>query len=110
MAGMSLAGLFAGDTVTSPFHLLKPSSSFMTHPSAWCREEKCATHQKQNRGSHMGERDSPKTDPLRTESEAGMCTGTPREPGQEPFQSTEIQGPEQPLSITQDAHGKLMFT
>ena len=44
------------------------------------------------------------------QSEAGVCKRTPRESGQEPFQSTGIQGPEQPLSVTQDMHRKLTFT
>lgn len=44
------------------------------------------------------------------QSEAGVCKRTPRESGQQPFQSTGIQGPEQPLPVAQDMHRKLMFT
>ena len=69
----------------------------------------CHTSEAEQKQPYGGERDSPKADPLRTEREAAMCTRTPRESGQEPFQSTEIQGPEQPLSITQDTPRKLMF-
>lgn len=69
----------------------------------------CHTSEAEQRQPYGGERQS-KTDPLRAESEAGMRTRTPRESSQEPFQSTETQGPEQPLSMTQDAHGELTFT
>lgn len=109
-ARMSLAGLFAVGTVTSPFHLLKPSASFITRPSAWSREEKCVAHQRQSRGSpYGGERQSKsRSAQSRVKRECGrghtqgVWAGTASEHGD--------PGPEQPLSVTQDTHRKLMFT
>ena len=106
---MSLAGLFAAGTVTSPFHLLKPSASLITHPSAWRREEKCVAHQAEQRQPIWG-RETVRKQICSEQSEAGVCKKTPSESGQELFQSTGIQGPERPLSVTQDMHRKLMFT
>lgn len=80
------------------FHLFKPSCSFITHPSAWCREEKCVTHQKQNRGSHMGERETVRKQILSEQrGKQQHAPGPPGSPGRNHFRVRRSRGQSNPF-------------
>lgn len=105
--GISLAGLFRG-YCDFLFHLLNLHAVYNTPICPVSGGEMCHTS-RSRQASHGGERETVESlNPLRTEREAATCAGL-GSPGRN-ISGTEIQGPEQPLSITQDTPRKLMFT
>lgn len=124
--GMSLIyfGLFAGRYCDiPPLRLLKSSANFVTHPSAWCREERCVIHQKHQKAEQrqpicvretvqkQNRFSCNRSSELRVKEEnvyqvlqnaRRVWEGTRRHMLPKLFQRIEVRGPKQPHSIALD--------